>query len=67
MGIKDRHEIKWLGRSLKNYIILHPKAEGARTLTEARRKAFGNKTKTLACRCGQDKCRRKTGYGRDSC
>jgi hypothetical protein len=30
-------------RSLANYIKQHPKAEGSRTLTEARRKAFGFK------------------------
>lgn len=30
-------------RSLKNYIEQHPIAKGARTLTEARKLAFGNK------------------------
>lgn len=30
-------------RSLENYIKQHPKAKGARTLTEARRMAFGSK------------------------
>jgi hypothetical protein len=30
-------------RNLANYIRQHPKASGARTLTEARRLAFGSK------------------------
>lgn len=30
-------------RNLQNYIKLHPKATGARTLTEARKLAFGTK------------------------
>jgi len=33
----------WAGRSLENYISLHPKAKGAKTLTEARKLAFGYK------------------------
>lgn len=39
------NESNWLGRSLSNYIAMHPKARGARTLTEARILAFGKKPK----------------------
>jgi hypothetical protein len=52
-------------RDLKNYISMHPEARGARTLTEARRKAFGQKTKTFTCRCKQAGCKRRNG-GKDS-
>ncbi len=64
---KKPRESNYLGRSLTNYIKLHPKAENAQTLTMARRKAFGSKIKRLECRCGQKDCRRKNGFGRDSC
>lgn len=48
----------WIGRSLVNYIALHPKAKGAPTLTKARQLAFGAKPKNLMCKCGQMKCER---------
>lgn len=38
-------ESTWLGRSLTNYVAMHPKAKGAKTLTEARKLAFGSKNK----------------------
>jgi hypothetical protein len=62
-----RQENKWAGRSLSAYLSMHPKSEGAKTLTEARRKAFGMKKKTLECRCRQANCRRKSGYGGSNC
>ena len=40
---KYRPGYTWAGRSLENYISMHPKAKGARTLTEARKMAFGHK------------------------
>lgn len=50
----------WAGRSLENYLKMHPKAKGAKTLTEARLKAFGPKPKRLhfdkcsrGCVCGK--------------
>lgn len=68
MSIKDRkHEIKWFGRSLDNYINMHPKAKGATTLTEARALAFGKKHKRLDCRCGQSGCKRQSGRGGSNC
>ena len=42
-------EWNWLGRSLENYKSMHPKAAGAKTLTEARKLAFGNKPKRFSC------------------
>lgn len=36
-------EIGWYGRSLENYKAIHPKAKVAKTLTEARKLAFGMK------------------------
>lgn len=53
MKEKDRSlykpEWEWYGRSLENYKRLHPKASGAKTLTEARRLAFGPKQKRFTC------------------
>ncbi len=51
----------WSGRSLTNYIINNPKAKGAKTLTEARRLAFGAKPKSFSCKCGQHSCKRDNG------
>jgi len=51
----------WIGRSLANYIALHPKAKDAKSLTEARRLAFGAKPKTFTCKCGQSTCKRDGG------
>lgn len=45
---------QWNGRSLTNYIAMHPKAKGAKTLTEARKMVFGVKQKRYTC-C-RDKC-----------
>lgn len=61
-----QQEWQWLGRSLVNYISMHPKAKGASTLTEARRLAFGNKPKSNMCKCGQLNCRRDKD-GRSEC
>lgn len=58
---------EWLGRSLANYIDMHPQAKGAKTLTEARRLAFGNKGKSFVCKCGQDKCKRRGGAKSSHC
>jgi hypothetical protein len=55
MDFKQKPEYSWLGRSLANYVSMHPKAKGARTLTEARKLAFGTKSNH------QDIC---PGYGR---
>jgi hypothetical protein len=49
-----RPDWNWAGRSLSNYIAMHPKAKGASTLTEARKMAFGVKQKRFTC-C-RDKC-----------
>jgi hypothetical protein len=55
----------WTGRSLDNYIAMHPKAAGARSLTEARQKAFGEKQpKVGVCQCGQPGCQRYRGGGK---
>lgn len=60
-------ENNWEGRSLANYISIHPKAAGATTLTRARIMAFGAKTKRVrSCPCGQDRCRRYSGGGKAS-
>ncbi len=65
MQIKDAERFKsrqtWVGRSLVNYFAQNPKAAGAKTLTEARRLAFGHKMKSFACKCGQMKCARDGG------
>ncbi len=51
----------WVGRNLANYISQNAKAKGAKTLTEARKLAFGEKPKSNACKCGQQKCARDGG------
>lgn len=56
-----RPEYQWLGRSLDNYISQNPKAKGAKSLTEARKLAFGAKPKTFTCKCGQMSCKRANG------
>lgn len=40
---KYKPDWQWLGRNLDNYISMHPKAAGAKTLTQARKLAFGTK------------------------
>jgi hypothetical protein len=62
-----KSESTWLGRSLANYIALNPKAKGAKTLTEARKMAFGAKQKNHGCRCGQRDCKRLKGDKSDHC
>jgi hypothetical protein len=66
-AITYRPEGEWLGRSLKNYVEQHPKAKGAKTLTEARKLAFGSKPKTNTCKCGQLKCVRSDGKSSSHC
>ena len=56
-----RSEWHWMGRSLTNYVAIHPKAKGARTLTEARKLAFGNKPKQY--RCCRGGCYQCGGHG----
>lgn len=51
-----RPEWNWIGRSLENYKQMHPKAANARTLTEARRLAFGAKSKSYTCCRGGGGC-----------
>lgn len=58
-------ESTWNGRSLANYISMHPKAAGAKTLTQARALAFGAKKKNYGCKCGQTGCKR-SGAGKAS-
>jgi hypothetical protein len=61
---KYHPEGHWAGRSLSNYIDMHPKAKGARTLTQARIMAFGPKTKRVgSCPCGNAGCKRYAGGG----
>lgn len=56
----------WCGRSLESYIALFPKAAGARTLTEARQLAHGEKHKKVGeCPCKQSTCNRY-GKGKSS-
>lgn len=71
--IADReHKSSWIGRSLENYKAMHrqhtPEVDRARSLTEARRIAFGEKVKKVGvCGCKQPGCER---YGRgksDAC
>lgn len=64
---KYRPETNYLGRSLSNYIALHPSSKGCKTLTEARKKAFGEKKKNTSCRCRQSNCTRLKGNKSDSC
>lgn len=47
MSELKQNQSNWLGRSLENYIKQHPKAKGARSLTEAKAMAFGNKSKKM--------------------
>jgi hypothetical protein len=64
---KYHPEGHWAGRSLSNYIDMHPKAKGARTLTQARILAFGPKTKRVgSCSCGNTACKRYSGGGKAS-
>lgn len=56
----------WHGRSLENYISLHPKAKGATTFTQAKKMAFGEKQKKTGCKCRQNSCRRDKD-GRSEC
>lgn len=65
--MKEVKENTWFGRSLQNYCSMHPKANGAKTLTQARDMAFGKKTKNYGCRCLQSSCKRSSGKGGDSC
>jgi hypothetical protein len=54
----------WFGRSLENYVQQHPKAQGARTLTEARTLAFGERESRVGtCNCKQNSCTR-FGHGK---
>lgn len=62
-----RPETTWGGRSLTNYISQHPKARGAKSLTEARRKAFGEKQKNFGCKCKQAACKRSGGKSGSNC
>lgn len=65
--IADReYNSTWCGRSLDNYKAMHrastPEVMSARSLTEARRIVFGEKTKKVGvCGCKQNSCGR---YGR---
>lgn len=58
-----RPEYHWFGRNLESYISMHPKARGAKTLTQARQMAFGFKKKNYGCKCRQPSCRRVNGGG----
>lgn len=54
----------WFGRNLDNYVAQHPKAQGAKSLTEARVMAFGEReSKVGVCNCGQNSCIR-FGHGK---
>lgn len=60
-GVAHRPEWHWAGRNLSNYIANHPKAKGAKNLTEARALAFGQKAKSYSCKCGLRDCARSKG------
>lgn len=71
-----RPEWRWNGRSLENYKAMHRNAVpknreieflAARSLTQARKIAFGVKQKSTSCRCGQASCRRRDGKSGSSC
>lgn len=62
-----RPDWQWLGRNLEAYVATHPKAKGAKTLTQARRMAFGAKQKNCVCRCLQKGCKRLAGNKTDHC
>jgi hypothetical protein len=58
----------WHGRSLEGYIAIHPKAAGARTLTQARIMAFGEKESRVGvCNCQQNTCQRYNGKTKSNC